>query len=111
MQRPILCALAAFAMLAMATPASAMPYGERFSARVDAAGIDRSSQEGAQILLRRVRNAALRACGDRYGPRPLLEHFRVRQCVRDAMDGAIEAQANPQLTALYHGREMSYASR
>lgn len=104
MQRQLMFALAsaiAFGFAA-AAPASAASFDR--DQRVGYAELNLDQRAGAEVLLRRIEDAANAACGARGGPMPLSERRANRQCVRDRSDRAVARVGHAGVTALYYGR-------
>jgi len=69
------------------------------SVRVSYAGLDLASDAGAQILYRRIANAAERVC-ENGGSRELTATWARRRCERQAIARAIEQVGNPKVAAI-----------
>jgi len=76
---------------------------------VSLAGVDTSSDGGADEALRRIRDAAEEACDVRRGPQPLAERRAARACVAEAVSQAVDNLGDPQVTARHRGNR-TYAS-
>ena len=105
MMRSLMFAIAsctAFGLMALA-PASAAT-GVRSAERVSYADLNLDNRAGAQIMLRRIRQAAGYVCGDSFGRLSLREHLAIRRCSRAATEQAVRDVGNANLMALYYGR-------
>ncbi|HEY2750993.1 UrcA family protein [Phenylobacterium sp.] len=93
----ITSAFAASLLLAAASTAEAQ-VSDVQSAKVSVAGIDTNSDEGATIVLRRIRNAAGEVCGGEPS-RPLDRQEKFKPCVQEVTQHAVSKLSNPHLTA------------
>jgi UrcA family protein len=107
MQRALFVTFAAALMLSALHPAYA---DETTSTRVSVAGIDTSTQQGADQVLRRIRHAARDVCDVRTGVEPTVERRVEQECMRNTMNRSVaalndanvsqrHAQANAQVFA------------
>ena len=70
---------------------------------VNLEGIDTSSDRGADQAQRRIRHAAEAACGARTGAQPYSERRQARACADEVVSDAVDALADPMVTARYRG--------
>jgi UrcA family protein len=70
---------------------------------VNLEGIDTTNDRGADQALRRIRRAAEAVCGVRTGVQPYSERRQARACVDEAVSDAVDALADPMVTARYRG--------
>jgi UrcA family protein len=97
-----LCASALlFTGLAVTTPVMAQ---EAESQTVYFGDLDLWSEDGADALVRRIRNAADNVCGDTPGASPVVVQHEVRACEVETTEYAIEDLAHPMVTARFYGR-------
>lgn len=104
---------AACAIAAAAVAGSAMAQGESTAARsifqevavpVTYGDLDLSSQDGASIMLHRLHDAALNACGaDDGSVAPYKWAVRRSACYHRSMDRAVAALDAPTVSQLYSG--------
>jgi UrcA family protein len=73
------------------------------SARVNYAGLDLTSEQGARILYQRIASAAERVC-ENPGTRDLESSFASHECKRKAISEAIEQVGNPRVAAILAAR-------
>lgn len=97
----LLCASAFLCAGAIVPPVAAQ---EAQSERVYYGDLDLWSEDGADALLQRIRNAADNVCGDVPGPAPVVVQADIRACEFETVDYAIEDLAHPMVTARYTGR-------
>ena len=102
MQRTLLISVAAALLLA---PGAVQAQENHDKVRIEIGGIDTSSQQGAERMLRRLRHAAEDVCDVRRGPRPLTEQQEAAQCLRETMRLTVAQLNDPMVTAAYNGRE------
>lgn len=62
---------------------------------------DLESRDGARVVVRRIRNAAMAVCGPSRGRRPLSDRSQHQQCVQQAMDEAVQGMNAPMVTQVY----------
>lgn len=93
-----LAALALSASAAVA-PSLAQSVGEHIRVTVSYADLDIGHAPGAQILLRRLDAAAVKACGGAPDIRLLTERAAFDKCRRMALDEAVVQVNAPALTA------------
>jgi UrcA family protein len=74
-----------------AAPALADAPPEVRTVGVDTAGIDLTTEAGADLMLIKLRRAAEKACDYREGPMPLAERRAYRTCYENAMSGALDS--------------------
>jgi UrcA family protein len=105
---PALLVLATAHTLAPSAGAEAVPPR---TASVDISDLDLADDAGARAALKRITVAALQACGGEPIPSPAFPRARDawRDCVRDAVDGAVTAADAPLLAHLHHGATTSLA--
>ncbi|HEX5264523.1 MAG TPA: UrcA family protein [Phenylobacterium sp.] len=72
--------------------------------------LNTSSPQGAEIALRRIKNASTLFCGDSDNI-TLSRRFEQHACEKRMTDKAVGALHAPTVTALYEGRPMQLASR
>lgn len=84
--------------------AVASPSPETYSQTVRVSDLDLSSERGAEVALRRIRNAARYVCGDPLSSRHAQwTSLPYRSCVQQASDNAIRDLGNATVTARYNG--------
>ena len=98
MQRAIFITFAAVLTLSALHPAYA---DEANSKRVSLAGIDASTQHGADQILRRIRHAAWDVCDVRTGAQPIAVLRAEQQCVHDAISRSVAELNDPNVNARY----------
>ena len=114
MPRTLMLALAsaiAFGFAAGA-PAAAEEFSQRviaeeYSQRVTYAELDLNDSAGADVLLRRIEDAAESMCGARYGPMPLNEYVAIQSCVQEKSAKAVADVNNGNVTARFYRRDPS----
>lgn len=102
MSRPLHLICASALLLALSAPAIAQNYESRL---VTFGDLNLSSDEGADVLIRRIEQASEAVCGDRAGPRPLSEHASVNACETETTEIAIHDVGHPRVTARFYGYE------
>lgn len=75
------------------TASVAVPYGD----------LNLASEAGAKIMLRRIRDAAAKVCGDQIDD-PLDRLFELAPCVKFTTSRAVAQFHNPMVTALNSGK-------
>lgn len=63
------------------------------SVEVDIAGYDLTTDAGSEAVLKKLENAAKKACDDRSGPKSVAEWRMTQTCIDDAMATAIDSLA------------------
>jgi UrcA family protein len=103
MIRSIIISLAAtIAVGALAQPAAAQD--RRGSAAVQYEDLDLSRERGAEILLRRLENAAQRVCGNAHHRRiSLADRAAFGRCVDATLDAAVASVDEPLVSQRYAG--------
>ena len=97
-------ALGAFAsVLILVTPGIVQGAELPKQVEVSLEGTDTTSDRGADQALRRIRRAAEAVCGVRTGVQPYSERRQARACVDEAVSDAVDALADPMITARYRG--------
>lgn len=98
------------AILALAPIATAETQFPR-TGSVDVSDLDLSATTGARAALRRIELAARRACGGEPVPSPSFPRARKawRDCVRQAVDGAVASAEAPLMAQLHNRREDALA--
>ncbi len=85
------------------------------SERVTLAGIDTSTQRGADQTLERIHRAAADVCEVRTGIQPLAELRDEQQCARDTMNQSVTQLADANVSTRYaeltNGQATQFASR
>jgi UrcA family protein len=71
--------------------------------------LDVSTNEGAAMLLRRIKAAAKQVCGDPFDFRDLTQKAQVRRCYAQAVARAVSAVEATKLTEVY--RQQSSTAR
>ncbi len=104
MKRSLALALGSVLALSFAAPAFADPQEPRRQT-VSQDGLDTYSDDGADILIRRLRNAAENVCGDRAGPEPVVQEHVTRVCTYETTANAVADANNSVVTARYYGYE------
>lgn len=102
-------AISAVAMSSLvAQPASAAegPVATTYSVSVEYVPAVLNSDEGAQAVYERLRNAAERACGQ-YEFRDLAARQQWKACYAEALSTAVERLDDERVAALHHGRRRS----
>lgn len=99
----LVAAAACMSVAAMSGNAAAFAAGADSdgapSLRVNYAGLDLTSDQGARILYQRIETAAERVC-ETGGSRDLRATLASRLCERKAIAAAIEQVGNPKLAAI-----------
>ncbi|HEV2363316.1 MAG TPA: UrcA family protein [Caulobacteraceae bacterium] len=101
----------------IAVPAAAQPADQAWEQptriTVSYADLDISRPAGAAVLLRRVRSAAVRACGGMPDARVLDQFAAFEHCRREAVSRAVAQVNSPVLNALMTKRRSAseFASR
>jgi UrcA family protein len=103
---PTAAALAA-ALAAIASQASARTFAEPAAVSVPYGDLDLDSPAGVRSMLRRLEEAAGRACGRQPTGLRLGEAVRVRNCRADVMRQAVVQLDRPMLTASLARRDPS----
>jgi UrcA family protein len=88
----------------LAPSAAAQSPRQATSIMVSHADLDLSARAGAQTLLRRMKSAAAKICGERPLPRQIAATVRHTACTSGAMKSAVEALDIPTVTALFKGQ-------
>jgi UrcA family protein len=112
---------AACAIAAMSVAGAAMAQGEADAARsvyreqvavpVTYGDLDLSSPDGAQVMLHRLHEAALNACGaDDGSVTPYKWAIHRSNCYHRSMDQAVADLGAPTVTQLYQARAVDAAS-
>jgi UrcA family protein len=97
-----LAIVAALGVTSLAIGAHADESVVRAPARtVHYSDLNLNTQAGAEVLYKRIRNAAEQVCGD-VGSRQLEEAAAARACVEQAVVGSVRAVNNLQLTNTYN---------
>ena len=97
-----LATVAALGVTSFAIGAHADESVVRVPARtVHYSDVNLDTQAGAEVLYKRIRNAAEQVCGD-VGSRQLEEAAAARACVEQAVVGSVRAVNNLQLTNTYN---------
>ena len=113
MTRTSTCIFALLGVLATSTAINAAgQFGQtQRSMTVSYSDLNISHQEGAEILLSRIRFAANKVCGGNPDQRDLSAESYNRACDKQAMDGAIAAIDSPLVARLYEnpGRDTEIA--
>lgn len=104
MKRSLALVLGSTLALSFAAPAFADPQEPRRQV-VSQDGLDTYSDEGADNLIRRLRNASENVCGDRSGPEPVVQEHMTRVCTYETTANAIAQADNSVVTARYYGYE------
>jgi UrcA family protein len=65
------------------------------------ADLDLTRQQGANVLARRINQAAHAICGPEPRPVSLDEYFRYRTCVNDSAEAAVHEVGSPLVAAAY----------
>lgn len=100
-------ALVLFSATAGATTAASVP-----SRHVHFADLDLANKQDTQRLYTRLRLAAREVCSDFALRKSTVMRDRYRECVNEALTGAIETIGNPALTALHVSKsDMKLAQR
>jgi UrcA family protein len=97
----------AVALMAVSMPAFASSGGSQNEyprLSVSYADINLATQTGAEVMLRRIFQAARQVCGDRAGIRDIAERREIRFCIRVASANAVNDIKSPMLSALFEGR-------
>ena len=103
--KTITATVLALSLAAGASTASAQT-SDVVKVKVSVAGLNASSERGASIILRRIRNAAAEVCGPE--PTAPLDRMAVFQpCVKSVTDHTVASLHNPMLTALNGGPSLS----
>ena len=79
------------AALALAGTAQAGSAYQEKTQTVDLAGLDLSSEQGAEVAMTRIRNAARTVCDSHSSARSLTERNIVSACVDSAIETAVKA--------------------
>ena len=112
-KRVIFTAACAIAVAAVAGSAMAQSefaaarsvFHEQVAVPVSYADLDLSSPDGASLMLHRLHDAALNACGaDDSSVRPYKWAVHRSACYRDSMDRAVADLNAPAVTRLYQSR-------
>jgi len=88
----------------IAPAAAAQAARQPASIKVSHADLDLSAKAGAETLLRRMKSATARICGERPSPKQIQATVRHTACTREAMTAAVAALDISTVTALFHGR-------
>lgn len=91
---------------AILVPAAAAQSPRPSSIEVSHADLDLSARAGAETLLRRIRSAAMKVCGERPSPRHISAKFRHAACTSGAMKSAVKVLDVPTVTALFNVQTM-----
>jgi len=98
--RPFICIAAVAACAALSGPVHAKDHEVTVKISVSTAGLDLTQPAGAREVYRRLRLAALTACGD--GGRVDLEPVAsVHGCYEKALGEAVRSAHQPQLSVVY----------
>jgi UrcA family protein len=90
------------AITTLAPAAAAQSPGQPVSIEVSYADLDLSARAGAETLLRRMKWAAAKICGERPSPLQIGATIRHAACTRGAMKNAVETLNVPMVTALFN---------
>ncbi len=63
--------------------------------------VDISTSHGAETLVRRIKNASEMVCGPHKGKMSLKERTDYKQCMKEAMDDAVQSVNSPTVTDAY----------
>jgi UrcA family protein len=98
--------LAALAALSFAATAHAGGSSDPTvtSVSVSVADLNLSSPAGAQVVLRRIHNAAETICGDKPDIRLIQRSALYQSCVKTAVDRTVASLDSPVVTALNDGQ-------
>ena len=107
MKRTILCA-ALGASVAMGAMTAAQ--AEDGQMRVNLAGLNLDSMDGAQLALSRIRYSADAFCDDVAGRQSLEHQAAVQHCVAQMTQKSVDALHAPTVTALLQGRSPTGAT-
>jgi UrcA family protein len=94
-------ALAALSLSAAAQANSIDVYGEDARVEIPYGDLDLKRQAGADVMLRRVSQAATVACGGRPDIRLIRERLAFRECVGDMTKSVVYELNMPLVTATY----------
>jgi UrcA family protein len=96
-------ALASVPLVAQAQPRDG--WSDTAQIEVPHGDLNLSSPVGAERMLGRIRQAAIRVCGGRPDLRDLREVRAFKACTRIAIERAVAELGAPLVTALYYGRD------
>ena len=105
MPRSLMLALAS--AIAFGFAAAAPAAAEEYAQRVTYAELDLNGSAGADVLLRRIENAAESMCGARFGLMPLNERIAIQRCVQEKSVKAVAEVNNGNVTARFYNRDPS----
>jgi UrcA family protein len=94
-------AVALFAALLLVPAAAAQSADQPVSIEVSHADLDLSAKAGAETLLRRMKAASMKVCGQRPSPKLIEATARHGACTSSAMTSAVAAIDLPMVTALF----------
>jgi UrcA family protein len=99
-------AVSALAILGFAGGAQAASNPDEHATKVSLAGVDLGSEDGAKVVLQRIRNAARRVCSEDPNIRDLDLTYPYVACLNATVDHAVGVLDNPRVTALNatHGK-------
>jgi UrcA family protein len=89
---------------ALTCNAGTSPFDQTPSRRVRFADLNLAHAEGAQVLYRRIRNAAFNVCDQVISPANGPSSISLGQCIRDTVDAAVKEVNAPMLTAVHEKR-------
>lgn len=106
MTRTLLLSITSVLLYVMTQSAPAMaaePSADQL--RVSLAGIDTSSAQGADRVLRRIRHAAADVCDLRTGAQPRAELVQAQSCVRETVARTVTELGDASVSARFASRE------
>ena len=98
--------IAGFAVGHSAGAAESAPAPSR---TISYADLDLSTQDGAATLYQRIDHAAKAICRGIYPTQNLDSTTLRKDCIREAVEKAVQTVDAPRLTALYEGRDVRMA--